>query len=720
MESTGRKMTRHRLLPALLVLVLGIPTIFSALPGCESTPAEPEYNNPFDPLGPDGGDPLKLMAEAANDTTVKLTWNQPQGLGITSYALSISDNRDTGYESIGSKDHTENPTSDFFYNKADATSTHWFMIQAFTASDFSITSYATPDSATTGPRVVIGKGTGTSASRFVNLEITVTEGDMLRIALDPDFTENLVVIPAGAPGEATNVTYDIGPAKGNNEVKTIYVVSFADGYESLSSNQGVRVDFSPSFKVSGDPKTLAEQIVDLSIPVEGVINMRFFPEYADTSTTPWVPADTVYYDYELSDSANPQFIRGQFQGDFGFSSLVELRVTPDLLTTAAFNLVLPDTNVISESTVRGASLAVATEMRLSETADFTNVPWTAYQDTVLIQLSPTPGQKVIHAQYRNDWTMSGVLTDYVIYVAQPAEISIWSPLEGDPVLGGSTFQVRGASTVGAGEGSVVLVQFDGGDGNGFKNVTGTDTWSTTWNVPRFTADTPVTIRAKAWYGTNPDSLESVTTAITVTVTQLAVTISSPLDGADVTANRKVNLTGTAAQVLGGSVVDTVFVEIGDTTLVASGTTNWSAEWTAPLQDTDYPLAITAIAKTEMGDTTQSAINVNVVREPVAITAPAAGSLVDGDSPLNVSGVAWADLFSAAVDSVAMHITWGDTSTTLPAAGTNNWNVTWTTPVVEGNTSARIRAIAFAGLTYEEGVPAWAESHADSISVTVKP
>lgn len=50
MERTGNIMKRHRWLPALLVLMLGIPTLFSVLPGCESSPAEPEYNNPFDPL----------------------------------------------------------------------------------------------------------------------------------------------------------------------------------------------------------------------------------------------------------------------------------------------------------------------------------------------------------------------------------------------------------------------------------------------------------------------------------------------------------------------------------------------------------------------------------------------------------------------------------------------------------------------------------------------
>ena len=62
MERSQPTMKLRRILTIALVLALGVPTLFSLLPGCESTPAEPEYNNPFDPLGPDAGDPLKLTA----------------------------------------------------------------------------------------------------------------------------------------------------------------------------------------------------------------------------------------------------------------------------------------------------------------------------------------------------------------------------------------------------------------------------------------------------------------------------------------------------------------------------------------------------------------------------------------------------------------------------------------------------------------------------------
>ena len=710
MELNKHSMTPRRLLTIALVLALGVPTVFSLLPGCDSTPSEPVYENPFDPLGPDGGDPIqvKVEAEASNDTTVQLSWKQPQGMGLTHYIISRSDFRDSNYSEIGGKDHTSNPFGSFPYSDPEPTTLHWFRVQAFANDDFSIVSYADPDSITTGPRVIVGAGRGNTATRFTNLEITVTRGDQLRIALDPTFTDSLKIVPAGVGGFPINHTYDLGPASGNNQTKTIYVASFADGYESVVSSQNIRVDFQPAFKVVGNPPTLATRIVDLEIPTEGVLNMRFFPEWEDTATTPWVPVSDIYSGYQLSDSANPQFIRAQFQGDFGFDSLVEHKVTPDLLTKVTFKLDLEEDHVSDQSTVTGISSAVATEMRYSESADFTSAPWIAYDDTIQINLSPTPGHKVIHVQYRNDWTMSGTLTDYVIHVTQPAEVTFWTPLEGDAILGGSVFQVRGGSTVGSGEGSVTLVQFDSGDGNGFVNAQGTDSWSFMWDVPFFTVDTPVVLRAKAWYGPL-DNLESVTTAITVTVTQLAVTITTPTEGTDFRGNRVFTFTGTAAGVLGGTALDSVFIDIGNDHFKASGTTNWTADWTAPLLDTDTPL--TLIATSWAGaDTAVTSIPVNVITPAIAITEPIQDKLLAMKIDQPIDCTTFAHLFLDPVESVELNIAWADTSTTLQATFNESWKATWQTPEVTGLTKATIIAIATAG----------AETKADTISVTVKP
>ena len=706
MELSKQHMTTRRLLTIALVLALGVPTVFSLLPGCESTPSEPVYENPFDPLGPDGGDPLQVVAQAIKDT-VRISWKQPQDMGLTHYIISKSEFRDSGYDELGGLDHSTLEKGAFTDTLTDPPSTRRYRVQAFANDNFMVASYANPDSATTGPGVIVGAGKGTIASRLTDLVITVLRGNMLRIALDPDFTQNVVLHPVD-PSGVTTLTYDFGPAVNNDEIKTLYVVSYDDNFESLPSEQNVLVDFEPAFKVVSETTTLKHRIVDLAIPIEGVLNMRFFASPADSATTPWVPADTLFTGYELSDSANEQTILGQFQGDFGFDTLVELDVTPDLLTNVTFKLGLEADHITDQSTVAGISSAVATEMRYSESADFTSAPWIAYDDTIQIDLSPTPGHKVIHVQYRNDWTMSGTLTDYVIHVTQPAEVTFWTPLEGDAILGGSVFQVRGGSTVGSGEGSVTLVQFDSGDGNGFVNAQGTDSWSFMWDVPFFTVDTPVVLRAKAWYGPL-DNLESVTTAITVTVTQLAVTITTPTEGTDFRGNRVFTFTGTAAGVLGGTALDSVFIDIGNDHFKASGTTNWTADWTAPLLDTDTPL--TLIATSWAGaDTAVTSIPVNVITPAIAITEPIQDKLLAMKIDQPIDCTTFAHLFLEPVEAVELNIAWADTSTTLQATFNESWKATWQTPEVTGLTKATIIAIATAG----------AETRADTISVTVKP
>jgi hypothetical protein len=276
-------------------------------------------------------------------------------------------------------------------------------------------------------------------------------------------------------------------------------------------------------------------------------------------------------------------------------------------------------------------------------------------------------------------------------------------------MGGSVFQVRGASAIGSQAGSVFLVKFDPGDGNGFVNAEGTETWSYMWDVPLFTADTQVVIRAQAFYGPSPDDLETVTTAITVTVTQLVVIITDPVDGADLIGNKTINFAGTAAGILNGAPLDSVTIDIGDDHLLASGTMNWSAVWEAPLLDADttLPLAATVWAGEE---TATTSIDVNLVRPPVAITEPEPDVLVDGDTDVTIAGVTFADLFTAPVDSVVVDVSSDEGSAHLPATGTDSWTVIWPTPTVTANVRAEIIAVAFAG----------AESKADTIMVTVKP
>ncbi len=185
-------------------------------------------------------------------------------------------------------------------------------------------------------------------------------------------------------------------------------------------------------------------------------------------------------------------------------------------------------------------------------------------------------------------------------------MKIFAPVEGDIVVGGSTLLTRGTAAPGTEAAAVDLVQLDLGDGLGFREVIGLDNWQLNWNVPTFTTDTEVIIRARAY----AEDLE-VTDSVTVTVTQLAVNIIDPLDGASVLGGEPLAINGDASGILGGAALDSVVVDIGAEHLVASGTTAWDTTWLAPSVGADTPVDIIATAWAG-GESVSSTISVTVV------------------------------------------------------------------------------------------------------------
>jgi len=591
MARETRTNTLSRLIRAALLVAIGLGALFLVLPGCDSTPAEPEYDNPFDPLGPDAGDPL-----TDKPNTIVIWWNQPQDLGITKYEISHSDNPDSNWEFLAVKEATSDRLTFHDYPDPVATMTHWFRIQAKDdLGRFSITSFATPGSVTIGPWVRMGATFGKIASRYPRVAIAVTSGDSIRIALDANYTDSLRVIPVHAPGDTAYLDYDLGPASGNGDTIRIYVQSFTGPQNSFTTLTPAQINFRPNFQIVGTPTTVGTRSIDLFVPSEGVLQMRFANSESDLAAEPWVAVADTFFGFLLTDSANRQAVWGEFQGDFGFTSdVIPLVVQPDLLDTATFSL-LPGGGSISQSRMVAIQAdAVATQMRMAETPNFAGVPWRPYAPIDSLMLSEGEGLKVVYGQFRNDWLESDILTDTVVYVSQPAEIRFLAPLDGDLVIGSRTLEVRGISAAGSGAASVDSVKFDGGDGLGFRVVTGTDEWSYLWDAPPYIADTDVVLRARAYVGT-----DSVTAAITVTVTQLAVVIDDPLEGDQLLGDTEVTITGRAASVLGGAPIDSVVVDIGGGVdpmhLVADGTNTWSTTWTTQTVTAILNATITARA-----------------------------------------------------------------------------------------------------------------------------
>ncbi len=500
----------RRITIALFLTALGLAGTLAFLAGCEKSPSAPVFDNPFDPQGPDSGNPLHLTATLGN-SSILLSWTQPQGFNIAYYELSHSFNYFSDFLPIGSVEHSDAAFGSFSYENPEPTTTHSVKIQAFDADgNFTNLTDQSPVSRPTPPRVVVGDGSGSTATRNVTLQVTVSTGDTLRISNDRDFAVETRV-PVAVAGQPQDIPWVLGEAAGNDTTLVVRVLAFPSSGVADTAVVRLTVDFAPAFTVAGNPPTVSSRELVLDIPLEGVISMRFAASEDGLPSQLWIPA-APSVPYTLANSANQQEIWGQFLGDFDFTATVSLTVVPDLLQETSFALDLPEDHITDESTVTVLAAAAATEMRFSESLDFSSVPWTAYADTSLLALSPAPGRKVIYGQFRNDWAESAILTDYVIYLSQPVDVVILAPAEGDTVPAATPLLVTGIATGSSGTAPVDSVKFDAGDGEGFRPVTGTDSWSFMWDVPAVTADTAVALRARAWAAG-----DSVTTSATVTV-----------------------------------------------------------------------------------------------------------------------------------------------------------------------------------------------------------
>jgi hypothetical protein len=500
----------RRILSALFILALVLPTIATLLAGCESSPEAPVFDNPLDPQNPGGENPFQLTA-AVGDTSILLSWTQLQGYGIAYYEVSHSLNYFSDYLTFASVDHTDDTFATARYNNPRPTATHYFKVQAFDADgNFTKLSDQVPVFRSTPPRGVGGDGSGRTPTRNISLAVTVSAGDSLRISNDRLFAGE-TRIAAGEPNEPLLVDWQLPAAGANDTSFTVYVLAFPLSSVADTAEVDIDVDFGPAFTVMGDPATVATRALTLDIPATGLEQMRFADSEEGLAAADWQPGAGSAA-YLLAEDANPQTIWGEFLGDFGFTSVVSLEVVPDLLGEAAFYLDLPEDHLSEDPVVTIVCDAAATRMRFSESLDFAHVTWADYADTASLTLSAEPGYKVIYGQFRNDWGESAVLSDYVIYLNQALAVAITTPAEGQEIASGSDLQVLGTATVPLGAAAIDSVKFDCGDGSGFREVAGTTNWSYLWNVPEVTAQTPHVLRARAWA-----DADSVTTSVSVTL-----------------------------------------------------------------------------------------------------------------------------------------------------------------------------------------------------------
>jgi hypothetical protein len=227
-------------------------------------------------------------------------------------------------------------------------------------------------------------------------------------------------------------------------------------------------------------------------------------------------------------------------------------------------------------------------MRFTESPDFSGVAWVAFQDIFGFKLSKEPGPKVIYGQFRHFWAQSPVTSDWIVLALQPVEIGFLFPQDGAIVRGGSPITVAGFAGA-VEETALDEVQINLGTGT-FEPVVGLQEWSAVWLVPLFDEDTPKTLAARAIAGQ-----DTATAQVTVTVTQLAVSITSPQEGEQIPGQTQVTVEGKASSILGGAPLDSITVNLAGSDTLATGLESWSVDWNVPGVTEDLLTLIRATA-----------------------------------------------------------------------------------------------------------------------------
>lgn len=496
-----------RRIPIIMFLLAALGLLLVA--GCEEKPTEPSFNNPFDPDAPQASDIFNLIVtyRAGN---INLAWTHVEGFNIANYNVQHSSTYSGDYLTVGTVPAPQTEVATYQYQNANPTATHYFRIQAMDENGhFTAGSVARRVGLTTPPLVTIGDANNAGTpTRYITLNMTVSEGDSLRVSQE-NRPESETVYAAAAAGEVLSVLWDLGEAAAND---TLYlsVVSQTGNNLGEESEILVRSDFSPNLVLLGGGLKIASLTPTVAIDTTGMLNMRFADTEEGLADQDWLAPAPQAAPITFPDNAGPKTIFAEFEGNFGYPYIDDIELTADLLTDVEFTLDLPDDGITELNTVLGLCDAIATEMRFGESLDFGDAAWEAYSDTAVITLSEGAGEKIIYAQFRNEFAQSGILTDRAIYLNQPLAIAFNAPADGDTLTGGTLLQIQGRTSAPDEDTPVELVELNlGGD---WLQLEGLMTWSYLWECPTVSEDSTVVLRSRATAGQ-----ETVTAQLSLTL-----------------------------------------------------------------------------------------------------------------------------------------------------------------------------------------------------------
>ena len=492
-------MTRPIRFHRALVLIAAL--LLAWVLGCTQEAGPLEFDNPLDPDGTDDGDPFDLSVGYVNGA-VLVNWTALDMEDIAGYEVMRSLVAGGSMSIIGSTDATVSTYSDTLFAP---NAVNYYKVRAVDADGAgSATSHIAATAFAAPPRLVIGDGSGITATPLLDLFVASSTGEQVEADSLSDFSTSSRH-DLDENGEVT-FAWDLGSAAAADEWKYLYIRVHEDGTAGDAYLDSVQVSFAPSLGLDGNPDVIGVLDPTLSISGDGIIEMRFADSRASLESAVWMDYADLYEGYLLEGAvADSQLVFGEFSSEFGFTVVDSVWAVPDSLNTIAFTIESDAESTADIEVQVGADVA-ATQMRFAQSVeDLALAGWSDYAASADFVLDGCEGGTVetVYAQYRNAWFSPDPVSDDIQWL--PPEVLDVTIVAPDTVSSEETVTITGTAVAGTCGAPLDLVEFYA---NGaWSDAPGLEDWSFEWTAQAVESATAQTLKARVTAGAETDSVE---------------------------------------------------------------------------------------------------------------------------------------------------------------------------------------------------------------------
>lgn len=387
----------------LVACLLGV--VFLAMLSCSDNPSEPSRENVLDQENPETeGDPFGLTAEVGA-SAVTLRWQRLDIPSLVEYRIYRRVGESGDYSTIATIDIALDSCVD---SDIDVGTTYYYKVAAVDAAGASSEiSHQVAASVHSLAAFSINNGDVETSSREVTLTIRAASCDSI-------WTWN------GTRGDSASgqwlrkdaavasIGWNLAPGPG---LKTVHAsLRYSDGHREHHRGSIEPAAIAPSMLIEGGADLATSRNVELIIDATGAIEMML-ANSQDFSGTTWQEYSATA-SWTLSEGDGDKTVYLRARNDFLVEAETSSTIRPAPIA-ASMDIAGGADSTTTRSVVLALNAVGATDMMLSNSADFANATWQAYSPTVAWELEAGGGIKTVRARIRNDFSMLDEVMDTI-------------------------------------------------------------------------------------------------------------------------------------------------------------------------------------------------------------------------------------------------------------------------------------------------------------------